>query len=444
MKTRMAAATLVALLGLVLATSAVADPGSVAISQLDDSDGALDGRDRSFLPPYDAALVVEWNETAYELAFAEDQFFTFKGVRAFAMMHLAIHDALNAIVARYETYAHHVRDPNADPIAAAAQAAHDVLSSQYPGAQNVLDGLLAEWLERVPSGDARNRGVELGADSAAAVLDLRAGDGFDFVGTYTFGSGPGVYKTTPPWDGFVFRPGFRWARPFALQSGDQFRPPPPPSLSSRTYARAFNEVRDFGRIHSDVRTEEQTDIAVWWMEFTEGSMNRLAREIVTEQGTNLWKAARLFALLDLSMFDGYVSVWDSKFAHNHWRPYTAIRTAAKDGNSSTMPDDSWEPLQTTPPFPEFASAHGAVCSSSLTTLAREFGNRLSFEMQTTTAPAGMPTRSFASFDQAAEECAGSRVLLGWHFRYATKAGLKLGRRVATYAGEHLLEPQGKN
>jgi hypothetical protein len=236
----------------------------------------------------------------------------------------------------------------------------------------------------------------------------------------------------------VLQPGFRFATPFGLRSPAQFRPSPSLRLRSSAYARAYNEVKDFGRLDSTVRTPDQTGYAVWWMEFTEGSMNRLARNLVTKHGTDLWDAARLFALLNMAMFDAYVTAWDSKFAANHWRPYTAIRSAAADGNPDTATDATWEPLRTTPPFPEYVSAHSTVCSSSLEILSRSFGRRVAFTMDTTTASPGMPTRSFVSFRSAAEECADSRVRLGFHFRYATDGGLDLGRRVAgNVATQHL-------
>jgi hypothetical protein len=268
----------------------------------------------------DGGLVVAWNEAAYDLAFAEDQFLTFKGVRALAMMHIAVHDALNAVVPRFRQYAHHRPRRSADPIAAAAQAAHDVLVSQYPADRQRLDDELAAWLDQVPDGPGEASGVSLGADAASAILSLREGDGFDFPGTYTFESGPGVYQTTPPWDGFVLQPGFRFASPFGLRASDQFMPPPPPRLTSSAYAKAYNEVKDYGRVDSQLRTPEQTSYAIWWMEFTEGSINRLARVLVTERGTGLWPAARLFALLNISMFDTYVATWGSKYTTNHWRP----------------------------------------------------------------------------------------------------------------------------
>jgi hypothetical protein len=389
----------------------------------------------------DGAVVVAWSQKSYDVAFAEDQFRTFKGHRAFAMMHVAMHDSLNAIVPVYRQYAHLPLDLLAHPVAAAAQAARDVLVSQYPGAQAELDAELAHWLDPVPNGFRKTRGIALGKRAAAAILALREGDGYDFPGTYTFGSDPGDYQTTPPWNGFVAQPGFRFAKPFGIEAPDQFRPAPPPDLETAAYATAFKEVKDYGRVDSTVRTPEQTAYAVWWMEFAEGSVNRLARKLVTQRRTHLWRSARLFALLNMGLFDTYVAVWDSKYEHNHWRPYTAIREAANDGNPATVSDPTWESLRPAPPFPDYVSAHAAACAGTFGTLRRFFGSHTHFTMDSTTAPPGMPTRTFASFDAAAKECADSRVRIGFHFRYATNEGLKLGRALSQYVAEHHLEPR---
>lgn len=376
-----------------------------------------------------AAVVVEWNELVNEIAFAEDQFLTFKGARAHAMMHIAQHDALNAIDPVFEQFAYRDRDRKAHPVAAAAQAAREVLIAEYPDRQADIDALLADQLADVWPGKGKAAGVALGHRAAAAILAARRGDGYDFESTYTFTDGPGEYQTTPPFGGFVFRPGFRFATPFALSSPHRLRPNGPPALRSRAYAAAFNEVKEAGRVDSASRTADQTGYAVWWMEFVEGSMNRLGRDLVGRARMSSWTAARLFAQLNVGI---YLAVWDSKFAYNHWRPYTAIREAAGDGNPKTAADPTWEPLRTTPPFPEYVSAHSAACNVSLAILGEAFGDRTRFTMETTTAPPGMPTRSFKRFTAAGDECADSRVKLGWHFRYATDEGKRLGRRVAAY------------
>jgi hypothetical protein len=224
-------------------------------------------------------LVVSWNSVGYDLAFAEDQFLTFKGQRALAMMHLAVHDSLNAIVPIYDAYAFHAGHGIAHPIAAAARAAHDVLLAQYPSQQARLGQELGRWLARVPPGAFRARGEAIGRAAAVALLDQRNGDGWDFPGTYEFHDGPGRYQTTPPWNGFVVQPGFRFARPFVLEYPHQFRPSPPPPLRTRAYARALREVQEYGAADSPRRSDDQTAYAVWWMEFAEGSVNRLARQL---------------------------------------------------------------------------------------------------------------------------------------------------------------------
>jgi hypothetical protein len=380
---------------------------------------------------FGASVVIAWNARAYEVAFAEDQFLTFKGQRALAMMHLAMHDALNSIVPAYRRYAHVGPLRIANPLAAAAQSAYEVLVSLYPDQQPALEAELAAWLERVPQGALRERGIELGREAAAAIVARRSGDGFDFPGTYEFQSGPGQYQTTPPWKGFVAQPGFRFAEPFVLAFQSKFRPPPPPPLSSRAYAKALREVKQYGAVNSRRRTDEQTAYAIWWMEFAEGSVNRLARQLTAGRELDLWPAARMFAQIGVALFDAYVAVWDAKYEYNHWRPYTAVRAAETDGNPHTTADPAWEPLRPTPPHPDYVSAHAAACAASFGVLEHTFGKDVPFTMETTTAPPGMPTRTFDSFDAAARECADSRVRLGWHFRYATDAGLVLGRQMRT-------------
>jgi hypothetical protein len=360
------------------------------------------------------------------------------------MMHIAMHDALNAAVPLYRQYAYRSHEPGAHPIAAAAQAARDVGVSQYPYQQAKLDAELARWLSPIPDTPHKARGIAVGHQSAAAILALRMSDGWDYQGTYTFSNEPGAYQTTPPWGSFVLQPGFRYAMPFGLRSPDQFRPGPPPRLDSPQYAAAFNEVKEFGRVDSAVRTPDQTLYAVWWMEFAETSVNRLARQLATQRRLHLWQAARMFALLNMSLFDGYVAVFDSKYEYNHWRPYTAIREAAGDGHPGTAPDPTWEPLRTTPPFPEYVSAHAAGTRATMDILATTFGDNVPFTMTTTTVPPEMPTRSFRSFSAAAAECADSRVRLGWHFRYATDAGLALGRAVADWLDQNYLVFRGSS
>ena len=385
----------------------------------------------------DSALVPAWSNRAAEAAATEPQAPPFKGVRAFAIMHLAMHDALNAVVPVYRAHAFAGRDHAAHPLAAAAQAAHDVLLALYPQAAAGLRTELAQSLAAIPDGATRARGLALGKRVASATLAARQGDGWDQQGTYRFSSRPGAYQSTLEQKGFVLQPGFRAARPFALSRPSRFRSPPPPPLTSPAYAAAYNEVKEQGRANSGARSADQTAYAVWWMEFSETAFTRVARPGRRAPPAPL-EGARLFALLNASLYDGYIAVWDAKFAHDHWRPHTAIWQAGDDGNPATAPDPAWVALRPALPFPEAPSAHAAGCSISAEVLARTFGAGVPFTMATTSAPPGMPTRRFASFADAADECADSRVRLGWHFRYSTDAGRTLGRQVARHLLAHHL------
>jgi hypothetical protein len=384
-------------------------------------------------------FIADWNQLGYDVAFAEDQFTTFKGQRAFAMMHLAQHDALNAIVPRFETYALDERNPHAHPIVAAAQAAHDVLVDQYPSAAAEAGALLLEHVGPI-AGNVRGmaQGIKLGRKAARSILSKRKNDGWEVDGSYSFLSGPGTYQTTPDWRGFVLHPGLAAAMPFMLRAPAQLRPAPPPTLASRAYARAFHEVKVIGAASSKVRTSKQTAAAIWWMEFSEGLVNRYARHVTAENQLELWRTARLFALLNAALVDTYIAVWDSKYAYNHWRPYTAIRQAAADGNPITRADSQWESLRPAPPFPEYVSAHAAGCACTFRILSGELAEKGPITLDSLAAPLEARTRTFSSLHTAAQECASSRVWLGFHFRYATDAGTMLGRRVAQHAISHHL------
>jgi hypothetical protein len=201
------------------------------------------------------------------------------------------------------------------------------------------------------------------------------------------------------------------------------------------------------------RTPEQTHLALWWKDFVENSHNRLARQLAVDEHLDAWSAARMFALLNMSVYDAYVSVFDNKFEYNHWRPYTAIRWAGNDGNPHTEPDTLWDNTHRhTYAFPSYPSAHGAASAAAMTVLADTFGDEFAFTMTIAFVDiAGPlsdkiamepPTRSFESFSEAAMECAVSRVYLGIHFRYDSTEGNQLGVRVGDFVIGNALEPYG--
>jgi membrane-associated phospholipid phosphatase len=340
-----------------------------------------------------------------------------------------------------------------DPVAAANEAAYAVAMSQYPASESLFAGVRSQFAGAA-TGSAAARA--LGAQAAAAVLAEREGDDWDAAPEYAWHPmGPGVYAEfnehsgTP--EGFVFGAGWAQARPFALSSPDQFRSGPPPEIASEAYTLAFNEVMDVGAAESAHRTPDQAHGALWWKQFVEKSHNRLARELVTAEDPGLWPAARMFALLNASIYDGYIASFDSKFHFNHWRPYTAIRWASNDGNPDTAEDPDWTNLHDhTYAFPSYPSAHGTVCAAAMTVLADAFGEDRPFEMTIREVDSAGPlspplvldpaTRSFDSFAAAAEDCALSRVYLGIHFRYDSEAGTILGRQVGRRVLDSLLVP----
>ena len=399
-------------------------------------------------------LLSAWNQRLLASAQAEDGFLTLKGVRTAAMLHLAVHDALNSVQARYQPYVFRQEDSKADPTAAAAQAAFEIASQHYPDRREEFEAELARWLTQVADGASKDAGTALGTAAASAILERRQGDRWDGEAQYEWHPmGPGVYAEfeehsgTPA--GFVFGAGWANARPFFLDSPDQFRVPPPPAIDSEEYTEAFREVKELGRASSSTRTEDQTHLALWWKDFVENSHNRLARQLVAEDDLDLWESARLFALLNMGVFDAYVNVFDNKFFYNHWRPYTAIRWAENDGNPATEPELDWDNTHGhSYAFPSYPSAHGTACAAALRVLEDTFGGDRPITMRTESVDRAGPmsekiamdpaTRSFGTFAEAAEECAVSRVYLGIHFRYDSVEGTKLGTQIGNAAiGGHL-------
>ncbi|MEZ4701298.1 MAG: vanadium-dependent haloperoxidase [Rhodothermales bacterium] len=389
-------------------------------------------------PTNEAAIA--WNRTAYTIAHQHDQFNSFIGVRALAMSSLAMHDALNGIDRRFEPYATRTDAPDADPIAAISQAAYDVLAAAYPARKDTLRGELERWLGTVDDAGARARGVALGHETAAALIRLRDGDGHEKNGDYTPMTKPGDYQYTPGFD-YVWKPDFSYARPFTLDSLTQFHAPPPPPLTSEAYARSLNEVKAYGKAGSTVRSADQTHIAHWWAEFGEHGWNRIGRITAQERNLPLWETVRMFALINVNLYDLYLVSFESKYAYDTWRPYTAIRQADEDGNPATEKDPDWQPEMVTPPWPEYPSAHAAVGAGGAEIVAAVYGTPMvGFTMASVTAPEGQPNRTYASLDAAADDCADSRIYNGFHFRFATEAGKRQGRALARHVVQRILRP----
>lgn len=351
------------------------------------------------------------------------------GTRTLAMVHLAIHDALNAVDRRYQPYAYTTMDTQADAEAAAAAAAHRVLAGLFPAQAASLDAKLADSLAKVPDGQAETRGIALGQQVAAEILQRRANDGSAAVVDYAPSAGAGRFQFVPPFDGFIFRPEWRFVTPFALTSVSQFRSAPPPALGSAEYRDAFNEVKATGVLAGSNRTAEQTAYARFWYEDSDIGWNRITRDVVVRKKLSLHDSARLFGLVNIALADAYIAGWDAKFHHDFWRPITAIRAAGTDGNDATAPDLGWVPLLDTPPVQDYPSTHSVAGAAAASVLARELGDDTRFSLSSSTAEDPAQVRSFHSFSEAASENSDSRVRAGIHFRFAVDAGSQMGTRV---------------
>jgi hypothetical protein len=388
--------------------------------------------------------------------------------RLYAMAHVAINDALNAIDRRSRPYAYDAQaQRGTSPDAAVAAAAHDVLVpglralSAYAvpacidaGVASVEADYVAA-LAAVRDGSAKTRGVALGKAAAAAILALRATDRLTELlvpdSTYPEGTASGGYRFTPGTP-FAFGPRLGEAKSFVLNDGTQFRPGPPHAVTDSRYTADFNEVKRLGGdgvTTPSARTAEQTQIALFWVESSPLQWNRIARTASVRAGLDLWESARLFALLNMALTDGYIGSFETKYHYNYWRPVTAIQLAATDGNRDTVADPTWTPLhEPTPPIPDYDSGHAVQGGTAAAVLQRFFGtDHFRFGTCSTTLPAGSrcgdPTpavRSYESFSEAAEENGFSRILVGYHFREAVKVGIDHGTQIGRWTVDGVLQP----
>lgn len=368
------------------------------------------------------AVITDWSLTAFRVIKGDDGYQNpLTATRSLAMMHLAMHDAANAARPRYQRYALAAQPASAtkaDAAVAAAAAAHAVLAALYPQPQ--VAALLEAELEKtlIEAGVSPDiaAGREFGRAAAAAVLAKRSNDGSAGNETYVEGTQPGQYRFTPPFD-FVLAPHWRRVTPFALASASQFRTTPAPALTSDAYRRDFDEVKRVGGKDAGAqRSSDETHYAAFWYEFADIGWNRIARASSSRVKQDLWDRARTFALLNAAMADAYIAGWDSKFQHNFWRPVTAIHLAGNDGNPNTV--------------------------AATTVLAQAFGrDRVAFSFASSSASPANPVRSYRSFSEAARENADSRVKAGLHFRFATTAGLEMGRQIGQYVSRNALPRQ---
>jgi hypothetical protein len=347
--------------------------------------------------------------------------------RSLAMTHIALHDAANAVRPKYKRYAYHVtEDTGADPSAAAAVAAAEVLKHRRPAKAADIDALLAVDLATVRNPNRLQNSINVGQAAAAAIIALRANDGSASAATlYTPGAEPGGYQPTAA---IVLLPGWGNVTPFAMAAGNQFTGDGPNALTSAEYTADYNEVKDYGSATSAVRTEDQTAEARFWIENPPTVFNRVAQREIINQDLDLWQAARGMALTQIAFADALISSWNAKFTYDFWRPITAVRNGDIDGNDATIADPTWTPLNTTPPFPEYNSAHAVVAVASASILTDVFGPVAFTETSTATGI----VRTYSSWFHASETSTDSRIWGGFHFRSSCEDGEASGLAIGLY------------
>ena len=399
---------------------------------------------------------------------------------ALAIVHIAVHDALNAIAGRYETYTGLRRAPaSASAKAAIAQAAHDTLIAVFPSQRNRFDRALAEDLLRIPETASKAEGIAVGRRAAAAILARRVGDGSDHVEPrmdedYIPDIDPGIWRQDPV-SLLPVALGAFWGdvKPLVLRSGAQFRAPAPPAMTSAAYAAAYREVKRLGGdgiVTPTERTERQTFIGVFWAYDGTPSLcapprlyNQIAMTVAKRMGTHtdVVELARLLALVNVAMADAGIAIWESKFHYNVWRPVTGVREADEgtgptgigDGNPRTSGDPTFTPLGApasnlsgpdfTPPFPAYPSGHAGFGGAIFQILRRFYGtdqidfrfvsdefNGITRGNDDIVRP--LRPRRFASLSEAEEENGQSRIYLGIHWAFDKTEGIAQGRRVANY------------
>lgn len=393
----------------------------------------------------DPAVVREWN------LIAEATIPASAGVtlpRPYAMMHIAMFDAVNSIEGGYGAYRVRVNAPrNASSEAAAAQAAHDVMVALFPAEKARFDQALNARLGRIHPSRAW-QGAQVGRDVARKIIEWRANDGWATGQTYTPPAIPGLWQPTPP----NFTPaGFVQAgdaKPFALPTPFYFLPRRPPELDSEEYADGVNEIKAIGGVTSTVRTDEQTLQARLWAsvgykEQWAGIWNQVTRFHANNRRLSLIESARLFALVNVAMQDGVQMAQASKFVYQLWRPVHAIQKADSDMNPGTDADPTWMPLLTTPPYPSYAGNMACIGASTARALALYFGTN---DLRTTVQWSNVDgvsyvARAFPGFWQIGEHQAASREYGGIHYHFDTTASQEACPKVANYVFANFMRPR---
>jgi len=394
-----------------------------------------------------ADVVTDWNAIAVQVTNTAPLRPGPTSVLDMAIVQIAVYDAIQAYEGDYEPYCASIAGTTGSPVAAAAKAARDILVTRFP-VQSAALGVHSTYLAYLASRglSESDPGVAVGAAAAACILARRANDGsfpsvpVIFTGINQVGFW-GFMPSNPPQA--MVAPWFGSVTPFTLKSPSQFRPKSPPDLDSPGYTKAYDEVKNLGRLTASTRTAQQTETAIFYNLNFGAVWNRLLREVSTANVNNISDSSRLFALADMAMADSLIAAWDCKSHFVFWRPITAIRYGDLDNNPNTIGDADWLPFITTPPYSDYTSGANNISNSTLRSLALFFGtDQMNFRVVTTNTNLPVPNqvRYYTSFSDAADEVVEARIYQGIHFRFADTEARQQGKRVAQWAHSHFLRP----
>jgi len=359
----------------------------------------------------------------------------------FAITHLAMHNAVNGITGKFNLYQWDVHaNQSASPEAAAAAAAHRILSFYFPAQAGPLQGHLDASLAGIPNNARKEGGIAFGVAAANHLIELRTGDGRHATVSIPAAVEAGDWRPTPP--AFAGFGGTAWiggVRPLALDTYDRFDPGPPPPITgegSEVYVAEYNEVKAYGKVDSAVRTSAQTQTALFFSDAGIGPMQASLRNLAMSRRLDISDSARLFAAVETSIADTAGTIWNAKLQYMWWRPVTAIQMGAMDGNDLTVGDATWMPRITTPPYPDWPSGLCGVVGSVTTALTRIQGM---VDLTISSAAAG-ETRYFATKADLAGPAVDARVWSGIHFRTADAVSIDIGSNVANYVLDRYFGP----
>jgi hypothetical protein len=385
-----------------------------------------------------SAVIGDWSETAVATVHTDAKRPVPEQLLWYGFVSAAVYNAVVGIEGRYTEYKWDVRGPrHASSEAAAAAAAHGVLSAYFPASQARLDAALAASLAKVPDGKAEDAGVAFGERAAAHLVRLRENDGRGAPVTYDKPPAPGVWRPTLPANAPFAVPWLAKVRPMLVGSPDRFLPGAPPALTSKTYTKDFAEVKAYGAKNSTQRTAAQTETARFFGDALPVQIQASLRGYASRHGLDIVDAARLLAAAGTATADATITGWNAKLTYGQWRPVTAVQLADTDSNPATAPDPSWLPLLDTPPYPDWVSGHNINDGAFTAVLHRLTGGRIDLVISSAVTGTSRTYTSAAAYNR---DVMDARVWAGLHFRSSDVVANRTGWRIGTWALAHYFKP----